>query len=227
MAQLETVKQILNGLPPLAETMDLSPEEKELIERMQTVAKDLASCDLGPLERKLNAALSQPESESEKKTAAAAKTAFPNIAYEMIRIGLRVEARSNKELDRHAKEAGEIQKTIEKLIDLSGHFSEKAKGSSEKELSEKITALCSQLKEQGIEIFSGDLKKLKEEQIVEIKAKIGAHTDRLKTDLQIKFTTEIQVKINELHSILDCLKTIEKYASRLNETIIANQRGGH
>lgn len=228
MTQLHSLKELSDKSSLPIQSLNFSPKEENLLERMRNIPNDLTLCNLDAFNKISNASYPTPPSTTTEKVANTGRqTLFPNVAMTMLQVGLRVENQHNKTLERHAAEAQEIQKTIEQLIDLSNMFGEKARGNKETELSEKIQKLSSDLEKKGIDLFKEDPKKLKEEQIIELKAKIGAHTDRLKTDLQIKFTTEIQVKINELQSILDCLKTIEKYASRLNETIIANQRGGH
>ncbi len=193
----------------------LTPEEKDQIDRINSqsgkISDDLSS------DKPIPAHLSAGNATESKSY---------NLAYEVLNIGLQAERRYNDQLQKHAGEAKGIQGTIENLIDLSGKFAVHMDGDNEKALSDDIHAMCQELKENGIEILQGDEGKMSRDRMAEVKAHISSHTDRLKTDLQKKFTTEIQVKINELHSILDCLKTIEKYASRLNETCVRNQRAG-
>lgn len=192
----------------------LTPEEQDLIGRVNDQAGKVPDEELSS-DHPIPAHLSTGEPTERKAS---------NLALEILHVGLRVEKQKNQELQKHASEAAEIQKTIEKLIDLSGNFAVHMEGNEETVLSEEIQSMCQDLKEKGIEVLQGDNGKMSRDRMAEVKAHISSHTDRLKTDLQKKFTTEIQVKINELQSILDCLKTIEKYSSRLNSTIISNQK---
>ena len=164
---------------------------------------------------------------TETKTSQAAASIFPpNVAYDMLKLGLQMEKSHTKSLHHEADKVADIQKTMEQLINLSGEFAVHAKGDDEKVLSDEILSMCQHLQEKGIEILQGNEGKISRERMAELKAHISARIDHLKTEVQGIVTTKMQPMINQLHSILECLKTIEKYANRLNSTIIANQRGG-
>ena len=167
----------------------------------------------------------QPASPTIDKTIAAAKPSlfpFPNLAWSVLQVGLKTERRIEDELNHHADQARKMQEKIGDLLELSNQFSAIAGDKKEIEITDKIKTLSEGLKGKGIELLQCNEKKISRERYTELKALIGSQIDNLKTELQKKFTTEIQVKINELNSILDCLKTLEKYSSRLHQTIIAN-----
>jgi ElaB/YqjD/DUF883 family membrane-anchored ribosome-binding protein len=191
----------------------LTPEEKDLLGRVKLQTPNLIT-DLSSYKPIL----------SHSSTGDSTETKTHNVTFAMLQYGILIEQSFNADLQKHASEASEIQQTIEKLIDVSGKLAVHMEGDGERVLSDEIQSLCQDLKDKGIEVLQGKEGKVSRDRMAEIKAHISSHTDRLKTDLQKKFTTEIQVKINELHSILDCLKTMEKYASRLNSTIVSNQR---
>jgi len=148
----------------------------------------------------------------------ATKILSTNVGWEIVNVGLKKERIYNSELLKKTNEATEIQQTIQKLIELNGQLS-----ISEKDvvLSDKTLALFKELEKAKITILQPADKKISPTRMAEIKAQIGAHNDRLKTELQTLFTTKIQVMINELNSLLDTLRTIQKAFDRFMENIIS------
>ncbi|MES2274027.1 MAG: hypothetical protein V4487_07535 [Chlamydiota bacterium] len=53
----------------------------------------------------------------------------------------------------------------------------------------------------------------------------SAQVDKLRSDLQILFTTKIQVLIQNMSSIMEALKDIVKNNTRLNSTVIGHYAG--
>ena len=89
-------------------------------------------------------------------------------------------------------------------------------------ISDELRELSRALKEKGIQTFSEDKKVLSREEIAEIKTNISMQIDQLKTEMQVIFSSMIQPKISEMNSLLETLKMIEKYQTKLLDTIIAN-----
>lgn len=205
-------------------TGEITTDDLDQLRRIAHLASSLPTGDLFPDNIRPIVTATPPETMSLKTHGAAAPILMSNLGQSILNLGLTVEETYNERLLQDAHDAREIQKTIEQLIDLSTQFAVHADGDGEKAVSDKIQEMCNALKQSGIEILQSGEKKISKERMAEIKANISSHTERLKTDLQIKFTTEIQVKINELHSILECMKTIEKYMSRLHSTIVSNQK---
>jgi|GEM_PF-2558204 len=159
-----------------------------------------------------------PSATDVKVSIQATKILSTNVGWEIVNIGLKKERIYNSELLKKTNEATEIQQTIQKLIELNGQLS-----ISEKDvvLSDKTIALFKELEKAKITIVQPADKKISPARMAEIKAQIGAHNDRLKTELQTLFTTKIQVMINELNSLLDTLRTIQKAFDRFMENIIS------
>jgi len=145
-----------------------------------------------------------------------------NLGYLMLKIGLEVERVKTRQIHAHLDEANQIQKKLGKLIDLNSKMTLYADNEDKKKLGDDVFKLNEELKAEGIDILgglkAGDL--ISSERLAEIKGNISNHTDSLKTELQTLFTTKIQVKIQEIQSILECLKTVEKYWNRLISNII-------
>lgn len=205
----------------------ISEEEKNRLKRIKEAAAPIiAELPFNNLKSIENVQIAE-ETATIQKTNEVSKPIrqiLPNIGLKMLQAGLKVEKFKSGEIVKNINEVSDIQKTIDQLIDLSGKFAIHADTEDEKKISPEIRSLCDSLKEKGIDILPENEIKVTRERIVELKAQVSAHTDRLKTDLQKKFTTEIQVKIQEIQSILECLKTIEKYVDRLHSNII--QRSG-
>ena len=138
-------------------------------------------------------------SELEERVSSAVKPAFEkiNIGFQVLQLGLKRAGVYVKEITGHANEAKEIQALLKKNIDRA-------------------------LREKGIQTFSEDKKVLSREEIAEIKTNIGMQIDQLKTEMQVIFSSHIQPKISEMNSLLETLKMIEKYQTKLLDAIIAN-----
>lgn len=147
-----------------------------------------------------------------------------NLGYLAVSLAQKVERFMNAKINNFIQESSKIQKTIDQLVDLNGKLSIHNDNENEKTITDEIRELCKSLKENGIDILSEKETKLTRERLAEIKANVSAHTDRLKTDLQILFTTKIQVSIQEIQSVLDSAKRTEEYSR--SSKIIGNMKGG-
>ncbi len=146
---------------------------------------------------------------------------FPNLAWEAVKAGLAKERLSNEQLNTHIKEAEKIQKDIDLLLDFSAELT--AHKDESKELSEKAKALLAQLKERGIDLWKGE--GLNKEKISELKSLTSGQVDKLRSNLQIIFTTKIQFLIQAIGAIMESLKDIIRNNNKLISTI--NRLPGH
>lgn len=135
-----------------------------------------------------------------------------DIAYEAIKLGLKAHGKIHEDILRYVDKAEEHQKTIALLLDFQSELSK-----NPQEPTEKINTLIAQLKERDIEIeFSKD-------RITELKSLLSARKEKEQSDIQIIFTTKLQVKTQHMGSLNDVLKDIIRYNSRLLSTITGNQ----
>ncbi len=180
--------------------------------------------------RKIEQTEAAPESEEEEnkvsltdlKVSYVAHSTMPvNITYMIVDLVLTKEQINNDKLHHHTDDASKIQDSMEQLVNLNGKLSVSDQDIA---VTDEVRQMAQNLKKQGIELVRDDEKSIKPERMTEIKALIGSHTDRLKTQLQQIFTTKIQVVISETNSILEALRMILKYDDRLKSTIISNQR---
>ena len=137
---------------------------------------------------------------------------FPRLAWESVKAGLAQEAKINAQLDRHIEEAQKLQKDIDLLLDFSAELTAHKEG--QKELSDKAKSLLAQLKERDIDLWKGEGTPSKEK-ISELKSLSSAQVDKIKSNLQIIFTTKIQVLITSIGMIMDTLKDIIRQNSKL------------
>ena len=162
-------------------------------------------------------------SELEERVSSAVKPAFEkiNIGFQVLQLGLKRAGVYVKEITGHANEAKEIQALLKKNIDLNSKLSVIG-DKEEMTISTELRDLSRALREKGIQTFSEDKKVLSREEIAEIKTNIGMQIDQLKTEMQVIFSSHIQPKISEMNSLLETLKMIEKYQTKLLDAIIAN-----
>ena len=122
-----------------------------------------------------------------------------NVGWQILELGLKREKDYQVKLITSTNKASSIQQTMQKLIELNGLLS-----TSEKDvvLSDQALAICKDLEENAkITLLKSGEKKVSPARMGELKVQIGAHNDRLKTELQTIFSTEIQVLINEINSL--------------------------
>jgi hypothetical protein len=130
---------------------------------------------------------------------------FPHFAWEAIQAGLAKERVSHALLDEHVAEAKKIQKSMDLLLELNGSLAPLKEGG---ELPEKTKTLLAELKAVGIDLWQAEHTNLTEKEVEGIKQLASSQMDKLRTDLQIIFTTKIQVETNAIASIMEILKTI-------------------
>lgn len=148
---------------------------------------------------------------------------FPNLAWEAVVAGLMKEQQTNDKLKEHIDEAQKHQKDIDLLLDLSAELS--ALKDDQKEMPEKLKDLLGQLKERGIDLWKHENGEISKERISDLKSLSSAQVDKLRSNLQILFTTKIQVLVQSIAAILECVKDAIRNYSRLIST--ANRLPGH
>jgi hypothetical protein len=169
-------------------------------------------------EEKISAA--ETPAENNKVSIVAAEKFSGNLAWETLCVCLNKDRFYHMKLQKHTDEATDIQDSIRKLIELSSQLP-----ISEKDvvLSDDILARFNDLQKSNINILQSGEKKISPARMADIKGQIGCHNDRLKTELQKKFTTQIQVTISEMNSVLESARMIIKFYDRLMGTITNNQ----
>jgi len=149
---------------------------------------------------------------------------FPALAWESVNAGLAKEKQSNLELDRHIKKAQDLQDSMKKALEGSTELTAVPdKGSHE--ISPKLKAIAKELKEKGLDLKLEEGGKITKEKALELKSLISSFIDQRRSDLQILFTTKIQVVIQNIGSIMEALKNIVKDNTRLNSTIVGHSGG--
>ena len=131
---------------------------------------------------------------------------FPNLAWEAIKAGLVKEQITNAQLNAHIKEAEKHQKDIDLLLDFSAELTGHKDDASD--LTERAKELIEELKGRGIDLWKGEDKTITKEKISALKDLSNSHVDKIRSNLQILFTTKIQVKIQAIGSIMEALKDI-------------------
>jgi hypothetical protein len=139
---------------------------------------------------------------------------FPNFALEAVLAGLAKERQTNETLKKHIETAEGYQKDIDLLLDLSAELT-KLKG-EENEVPARVKELLIELDKRGIHLEKGEgLETVTKEQIAELKSLSSAQMDKLRSNLQILFTTKIQFLIQAISAILECVKDMIRNDARL------------
>ncbi len=136
-------------------------------------------------------------------------TAFPHLAWESIKYGLKAENELSKKLSGHIAEVERMQEDIALLLKLNvalGSNDEKA------ELTDEAKRILEQLEARGIV-----LKGSGEANVGELKRLAGSHESKLRSEIQIQFVTKLQRYMQQIESIMQILQKIIQYDSKLKE----------
>lgn len=143
--------------------------------------------------------------------------AFPNLAWEVVKVGLIKEGQTTHKINGHIDEATSLQETNDLLIKFRTELA--ALPENWTELPESMKTVLNDLKAKGIDILGGkEFLKTKEAK-EEYKFIATSHLDKKRNDLNLLFTTKINSLIQAIGTILDCLKDIVRNDSRLRNSI--------
>lgn len=140
---------------------------------------------------------------------------LPNLAWQCVEAGLNAEKRSNEKLKGFTEQARLIQNKMDKLLDLSS-LQEK-----DEQLKDKLKTILADLRKEGLDLWP-EANEIDTSKLSELKQIASSRTDKLRSDLQILFTTDIQNEIQTIQSIVESLREIIRSNSRLLSTIIGH-----
>ena len=213
----------LPGFSPIAvktatHVNDLPEGEAALIKKTIAQMPHITTPTPHPADKSLNGrvSLGPVDEKANSEIALQAVLEFPNLAWEAIKAGLAKEEISNRQLNGYIQEAEKHQKDIDLLLnfsaELTGHKEDIA------EMSEKMKQLLSELKDRGIDLVKGADQTLNKEKIAELKSLASSRVDQLRSNVQILFTTKIQVQIQSIGAIMETLKDIIRNNTKLIST---------
>jgi hypothetical protein len=198
---------------------DMPPAEADLIRRTgEAAARYVPSSSSAPsLEGRVNEidaealenqngrleALSHQLATMHSQLATATLDNFPHLAWESVKAGLAQEKIINNKINGYVDEIEKHQKDIDTLLDLNAELTKMKEGN----LSEKAKDLLNQLKERGIDLWKGE-DKLTKEKISELKTLSSQQVDKLRSKIQIIFSTKVQSSMQNINSIMEVLKNI-------------------
>jgi len=200
---------------------DMPPEEGNLIRRTVSQMSNISTSiphasdkslkgrvTLGPVETRTAEQIGLDESQEEVDPELLMKAVEidPNLAWEAVKLGLAKEQHTNRQLNELIKEAKELQKKIDLLLDFSAELTGQKDDTNE--LSEKAKTIMADLKKLGVELWKGEDQAINKEKLSELKALSGSHVDKLRSELQVKINTEIQPKMQDIASIMSMLQEI-------------------
>lgn len=199
------------------------PFDPSLIDRISVADPESQNAHLEALSAKLESAQASLQEIADNPAPEGRPLVFPNLAWESIKLGLAKEKLVNDQLNGHIQAAEKHQKEIDLLLDFSAELTAHKKG--EGEMSEKMKSLLAELKERGIDLWKSEEMTLNEERVSDLKSLTNAQVDKLRSNLQIIFTTKIQTLIQSIGAIIETLKDIIRNNTKLINA--ANRLPGH
>ena len=181
--------------------------------------------------KRMNVAESEEEmaevADMSVEEAAVKATPFPNLAREIMTLGIGMEGFQTGRLAGYKKQGDECKGKIDLLLSLTSHLPKLSAEDTPYELKQetqaKILEIHEQLKEKGIDIFP-DMEigaQLSKEQLAAANSLVNHHIEMQRTALQELFHTKINLAIQFLSMIGDTMKDIAKKDDRAKEK--ANQ----
>jgi len=142
-------------------------------------------------------------------------TPFPNLAREIMNLGIGMEGFQTSKLAAYKKQGDKYKEKINLLLSLSSHLPKLSAEDAppeglKQETMDKILEIHEQLKAEGIDIFP-DLvpgAEISKEQLLAANSLINHHIDVCRTSLQELFTTKISVVIQFLSMMNEVMKKI-------------------
>lgn len=153
-------------------------------------------------------------------------TPFPNLALEILMLGLKMESFQTGKISEYKQEGDGYRKKISQLLDLSSQLPKVTSDNSSYNLEEtkkEILESHEKLKAMGIDIFPGLTidQELSKEQLAAANSLINHHIDVSRTSLQELFSTKISLAIQFLSMMGEVMKKVCEKDNHLKEK--ANQ----
>ncbi len=124
---------------------------------------------------------------------------FPNLALEIVNLTVAKEHFMSDQVNRHLDQIQKKQDAIGLLLDLNAELSG-AKDEGGEGTSEKAKEILARLKNDHAIDLKGN--------IAEIKHNVSLQEGRLRTEMQILFTTKVQISIQQIETIISIAKDI-------------------
>lgn len=154
-------------------------------------------------------------------------TPFPNLAREIMRLGLGMETFQTAKLAAYKKQGDEFKEKINLLLSLSSHLPKLSAEDTPSELKletkEAIMKIHEELKAKGIDIFPGMTigDEFSKEQLAAANSLVNHHIDVSRSSLQELFTTKISLAIQFLSMMGEVMKKVSEKDDQLKRK--ANQ----
>jgi hypothetical protein len=140
---------------------------------------------------------------------------FPNLAREIMDLGLKMEAfQTQNKLNKYKKEVDECKQKIDQLLKMSALLPKMNSDDSPYELKQEtqteLLRIAEELKALGIDIFPGVTVggELTKEQLAAANSLINHHIDMNRTTIQEIFTTKISVSLQFLQMMTEVMKKV-------------------
>lgn len=206
------------ALAALANTEVPHPSDALAADRV-TLGAPQPTVDPEAIETEETAAL-DPEKLEISRTAIAH---FPSLALAAVELAPMQDAYTNQAIKKHLEVAKGYHKAIDLTLDLNAEFTSLGEGGA---MTPRMNELVRELKGLGHDLKIEEGANLSREKILELKSLNSSFTDQTRSKLQILFTTQIQVLIQNNSSIMETLKKIVNDNSRFIE-FIQGKTGAH
>lgn len=160
------------------------------------------------------------ESSNEILTKEKFDTTLPNLAFEILKLGVAKEEEIHGKINRHLEEGQKLRSQIHDLLDLSSAITKMP--ADAKQLSEEASSLLKKLKAEGINLWDKFEGPISKEKLIELKSEASSQVDRLRSDVNILLSTKVNYLTQVLlPALLEMMKKIaqedKEAKSRINE----------
>jgi len=222
------IKRIEKTTPVQHSTTDDTNVKKSaedvLAKQINDIYKDLSKEVVNPNASLPPEKITPPTSEA-PLTAEIAIRNFPNLAYEIVKLGLLQEGMivdGKGGLNEISEKIEKLQEKSRAILELQQKLTKLAPEKKSFPVTEDIKAHLLNLKENfGIDLLEESAQEISVEKLASIKLTLDGQKSQLQTDTQKHFM-DIQTKTQQYNSLLDSLKIVIKHSSALMSTITQN-----
>jgi hypothetical protein len=208
-----------------AKSLDENEENPLSADEIAEAAEDIGEASLTPMEEIIEKTVVDANKLLRKKT-----NNFPNVAKEILSLGLKMESFKTEQLELYKKESDEHRAKIQQLLTLSGHLdtlpTDKATHNLKEAILDKLTEPEKGEMEKCMkEVFPGGSLDISKEVLAGVKVSINDRMALHKTDMTNILTTKMTVIIHNLQMMTQIMQNALRLDERLHGTILRNSTG--
>lgn len=200
-------------------------EENEATQKTNELSKDLSKKVILPTHPSSLVDKITPPTAEISRTELISERRFPNLAYEVMKLGLAQERNfvdGKSGLNEISSKIERLKEKSQALLTLQTQMTKLAPDKKSLPVTEEIKAHLLKLKEEfGVDLVADDATEISVEKLANIKLTLDGIKSQVQSEQQKHFM-DIQITTQQYNSLLDSLKIVMKHASSLMSTILQN-----